>query len=233
MQNLYNKLNKYTLDNAIEIERRDKQFLALEKLYKNKILDDKIYLFLIIANSLICYQLSWKWEDYWEEFWKILEGKNFNNFWEIYSFFEKFIPESKNNRRFIDTKLKRVKKTENFYLDFISRSEFYYENMDKLALELSKTMNQKIDAKTIVFAVKMFSYWARNIYDFQYFPENLMIPIDSRLENLYKKYEKLDNEVKINIEEIKKFYINLSKKLNIPLLHLDAILWVNYEELIK
>jgi len=58
MQNLYNKLNKYTLDNAIEIERRDRQFLALEKLYKNKILDDKIYLFLIIANSLICYQLS-------------------------------------------------------------------------------------------------------------------------------------------------------------------------------
>jgi len=60
-----------------------------------------------------------------------------------------------------------------------------------------------------------------------------MIPIDSRLENLYKKYEKLDNEVKINTKEIKKFYINLSKKLNIPLLHLDAILWVNYDELIE
>ena len=233
MQNLYDKLKKYTLDNAIDIERRDRQFLALEKLYENKILDDKNYLFLIIVNSLVCYQLSWKWEDYWEEFWKILENKNLNNFPEIYNFFEKFIPESKNNRRFIDTKLKRVKKTDNFYLDFTSKSEFYYKNMDLLALELSKTMNQKIDAKTIVFAVKMFSYWARNIYDFQYFPENLMIPIDSRLENLYKKYENVDDEIKINIKEIKNFYINLSKTLNIPLLHLDAILWVNYDELIK
>ena len=233
MQNLYNKLKKYTLDSAIEIERIDRQFLALEKLSKNKFLDDKNYLFLIIVNSLICYQLSWKWEDYWEEFWKILEDKKFNDFSEIYNFFEKFIPESKNNRRFIDTKLKRVKKIDNFYLDFTSKPEFYYKNMDLLALELSKIMKQKINAKTIVFAVKMFAYWARNTYDFQYFPENLMIPIDSRLENLYKKYEDIADEIKINIEEIKNFYIKLSKKLNIPLLHLDAILWVNYEELIK
>jgi N-glycosylase/DNA lyase len=55
---LYEKLKKYTLKNAIEIEKTDRQFLALEKLYKNKVLDDKNYLFLIITNSLICYQLS-------------------------------------------------------------------------------------------------------------------------------------------------------------------------------
>ena len=57
-----------------------------------------------------------------------------------------------------------------------------------------------------------------------------MIPIDSRLENLYKKYENIEE---INNKKIKEFYINLSNKLNIPLLHLDAILWVNYDELIK
>jgi len=60
-----------------------------------------------------------------------------------------------------------------------------------------------------------------------------MIPIDSRLENLYKKDTLLDNDAKINTKEIKNFYIELSKKLQIPLLHLDAILWVNYDELIK
>jgi len=57
-----------------------------------------------------------------------------------------------------------------------------------------------------------------------------MIPIDSRLENLYKKYE---NPLTPLPGGIKEFYINLSKKLNIPLLHLDAIVWVNYDELIK
>ena len=244
---LYEKLEKYNLKDAIEIEKTDRQFLALEKLWRNikngypqgvSLQLKYNYLFLIITNSLICYQLSWKWEDYWEEFWtspltSLLIGEGNNNFTEIYNFFEKFIPESKNNRRFIDIKLKRVKKTESFYLDFISKPEFYYKNMDILALELSKTMKQKIDAKTIVFAVKMFSYWARNIYDFEYFPEDLMIPIDSRLENLYKKYKKIDKNIKINIKEIKIFYIELSKKLKIPLLHLDAILWVNYDELIK
>jgi len=65
-----------------------------------------------------------------------------------------------------------------------------------------------------------------------------MIPIDSRLENLYKKYNSQlssseGEDKKISSKKIKEFYINLSKKLNIPLLHLDAILWVNYDGLIK
>jgi len=231
--NLYKKLQKYTIKDAIYFEEIDRQFLALKNLYENKILDDKNYLFLIIANALICYQLSWKWEDYWEEFSEILENKNFNNFLEIYSFFEKFIPESKNNRRFIDTKLKRVSKLEIFYSNFWEKYNFYYKNMDELVSDLSKTMNQKKEAKTIVFATKMFSYWARNIFWLEYFSENIMIPIDSRLENLYKKYENIDNDIKINSKEIKNFYIELSKKLDIPLLYLDAILWVNYENLLS
>ena len=230
MQKLYNKLIKYNIKDAINFEEIDRQFLALKDLYLNKKMNNKNYLFLIITNSLICYQLSGKGEDYWEEFSEILENKEFNNFPEIYNFFEKFIPESRNNRRFIETKLKRVSKLENFYLEFLWKTEFYYKNMDKLILDLSKVMNQKADAKTIVFAVKIFSYWSRNIYDFQYFPENIMIPIDSRLENLYKKYE---NPLTPLPGGIKEFYINLSKKLNIPLLHLDAIVWVNYDELIK
>jgi DNA-(apurinic or apyrimidinic site) lyase len=40
----------------------------------------------------------------------------------------------------------------------LEKLDFYYKTMDKLAEDLSKVMNQKIDAKTIVFAVKMFSY---------------------------------------------------------------------------
>jgi N-glycosylase/DNA lyase len=58
MEKLYNKLKKYNFEDAIKIEKTDRQFLALRELYKNKILDDKNYLFLIIANALICYQLS-------------------------------------------------------------------------------------------------------------------------------------------------------------------------------
>jgi N-glycosylase/DNA lyase len=88
-------------------------------------------------------------------------------------------------------------------------------------------MKQKFDAKTIVFAVKMLSYWARNIFKkIHLFPENINIPIDSRLIALFEEY-------KWNYKNIFDFYFDLSKKLNIPQLHLDAIVWVNYDNLIN
>jgi len=230
MQNLYNKLKKFSLKDAVFFEEKDRQFLALQKLYRNKKISDSVYLFLIITNSLVCYQLSWKWEDYWEEFWGALENKDFNSFEEIYNFFKDFLSNSKNNKRFVNIKLKRIKKLETFYKNFIWKEKYFYENMLELRNVLAKTMNQKKEAKTVVFAIKMFSYWARNIFQFREFPKEIFIPIDSRLENLYKKYSNLEN---INKDEIKRFYLDLSEKLNIPLLHLDAILWVNNENLIK
>jgi DNA-(apurinic or apyrimidinic site) lyase len=91
---------------------------------------------------------------------------------------------------------------------------------------LAKTMKQKRDAKTIVFAVKMFNYWARNMFNkIVYFPKNITIPVDSRLTNLFERY-------KWEYIDINKFYLDLSKKLKIPELHLDAIVWVNYNDLI-
>ncbi len=243
MKNLKNKLKKYSLKDAIYFENQDRQFLALKKLslslqfslpYREKeAAKISNFLFLIIANSLICYQLSGKGEDYWEEFSEFFENKTFKNFQEFFELFENFLAKTKNNKRFIETKLKRIKKLENFYN---SKKDFenYYKNMKKLALDLSKIMNQKIEAKTIVFAVKMFSYWARNTFNYlEYFPENLMIPIDSRLEKLFEKYNNSSSNSKKNKQEIKTFYINLSKKLKIPLLHLDAILWLNYDDLIE
>jgi len=53
------------------------------------------------------------------------------------------------------------------------------------------------------------------------------------LENLYKKYSHIYSEEEVNNKEIKKYYSNLSERLKIPELHLDAILWVNYDDLIK
>ena len=98
--------------------------------------------------------------------------------------------------------------------------------MLELRDKLSKTMSQKNDAKTIVFAIKMFGYWARNIYDFEQYPEEIFIPIDSRLIALFEKYKE-------DYENINQFYLDLSDKLNIANLHLDWIVWTMYDELIK
>lgn len=225
MQKLYNKLSKYTLKDAIGLEKADRQFIALKNLEQH-ISDKNLYLALIISNSIICYQLSGKWEDYWEEFSKYFSKIKITPL-NLIDELKKFIAFSKNNKRFVDTKHKRLEKIRSFIEnDFQDKSFYYYENMIELRDILSKTMKQKIDAKTIVFAIKMFSYWARCIYSFIEFPKEIFIPIDSRLENLFDKYRE-------DYSDIKLFYSDLAEKLNIPILHLDWIVWTLYDELIK
>lgn len=217
MQELYNKFKKYNLDDAIRFEEEDRQFLALKDLWDFWKLDKNTYLSFIIANSIICYQLSWKWEDYWEELSKKLQNRDRNIY--ILNFFKDFLPTSKNNKRFIATKLKRLEKLMSFLEEFVWKEAFYYENMTKLRDDLAKIMKQKKDAKTIVFAVKMFSYWARNCFSkLVKFPDDIVVPVDSRLTKIFEKY-------KGEYTDINKFYFGLSKKLKIPELHLDAILW--------
>lgn len=224
MNELYKKLKNNTLIDVLKIEESDRQFIALKNLEKN-IENKDIYLALIIANSIICYQLSWKWEDYWEEFSSFF-SKNSLDYKDIIDRLWFFIENSKNNKRFIDTKKKRLEKLKEFLELFYGKSDYFYQNMTELRDILAKTMNQKKDAKTIVFAVKMFWYWARNIYDFVEYPFEIFIPIDSRLINLFEKYKE-------NIENINDFYLELSNKLSISPLHLDWLVWINYEKLLN
>jgi N-glycosylase/DNA lyase len=57
MKTLYEKLKKYSLEDAKNIEKSDRQFLALQSLEK-RFKDKEIFLALIISNAIICYQLS-------------------------------------------------------------------------------------------------------------------------------------------------------------------------------
>jgi N-glycosylase/DNA lyase len=52
------------------------------------------------------------------------------------------------------------------------------------------------------------------------------IPIDSRLTKIFEIYKE-------DYTDIKLFYYDLSEKLEIPEIHLDAILWVNYNDFIQ
>jgi len=245
MQELYKKLKKYSLKDAIQFEEDDRQFLALKKLWNSFTSPPNplsfagegeirsYYLFLIIANALVCYQLSWKGEDYWEEFsdfFSVEKGINYKNI-NILRIFEEFLNNCKNNKRFTKVKLKRIEKILVFFDKFTWKQEYYYENMLFLRDELAKIMNQKYDAKTIVFAVKMFSYWARCCFwKIIYFPDSITIPIDSRLIKIFERYSPHSSPLPKG-EGIKQFYSDLSKKLEIPQLHLDAILW-NSKDLI-
>lgn len=234
MVTLEKKIAWFNIKKSIEIEESDLQFIAIKNMY-NTLENKDLYLTFIVINSIVCYQLSSTWEKYWQE-WsekvcKYIENLDFLSEIDykilIMDFFRDFLPNSKWNKRFVNIKLGRIKKILPFLDKFIWNEKYYYENMVTLRDKLANIMNQKKTAKTIVFAVKMFSYGARVYFNkLIYFPKEISIPIDSRITNLYEKY-------KWDYENIENFYNDLSNKLNIPPLHLDAILWVNYEEIMK
>lgn len=267
MKLLYKLLKKYTLEDALNFEKQDLQFKAIEKLYA-RIEDKELFFWLILANSIICYQLSSSGEKYWEEFCSeasehFLELKERTQVifpspkeWQlsviIIWFLIDFIPNSIWNKRLIEVKIKRLEKTKDFLTIFLNNIDYYISNLIFLRDELSKTMNQKKDAKTIVFAIKMIMYGIRIIEDKKWkekrtiqviYPTSpslklhttgswewqlinqISIPIDSRLIKIFEIYKE-------DYTDIKKFYKDLSTKLQIPEIHLDAILWLNYNELI-
>ena len=120
MQKLLEKIKDISINDAVKIEESDLQFFALKELYeklnpptlsdiplkKGKQSND-IYLSLVVANSIICYQLSSSWEKYWEEFskyfgeYKVSKENLIEKLWE-------FIANSKWNKRFVETKKQRL-----------------------------------------------------------------------------------------------------------------------------
>lgn len=221
MNELIKILSNYSLGDAIFAEENDRQFLAIKKLIEN--IKSKDYIFpLIIANSLVWYQLSWTWEDYWEEFCNAALKYKFSNkfnFNKLLKFFNIFLPNSKGNKRILNMKIPRLGKTENLFQQIIWKEKFLYENLLELQNILAKNMQQNKDSKTILFAIKMFHYWARIIFKkFIQTPYEIWIPIDSRITKIEEKY----NLSKINSQV---FWQQIAKEINIPCIHLDAILW--------
>lgn len=172
------------------IEKNDPMFKALEYLYLN-INNKEMFLPLVLANSLVCYQLSSNGEEYWEEFSREAGRYDFKKLKDVYLFFIDFLPKSEGNKRLVNTKIERLKKLDYFLSDFFYKQKFYYKNMVKLRNDIAKCMKQLENAKTVVFSIKMFGYAARiRFTDFIPFPQEIPIPIDSRLKLIYKNIEK-------------------------------------------
>ena len=89
--------------------------------------------------------------------------------------------------------------------------------MLKFRNDLVKVMRAKEDAKTIVFAVKMFGYASRIVFrEFVPYPMEIPIPKDFRIENYTRRFTS---------EDPVKFWERISKEVGIPPLHIDSILW--------
>jgi len=196
-------------------EKVDLQFLALKNLHKN-LGDDELFIKLVISNSIVSYQLSGKGEQWWLEFSHYF-SQNPPKEGILRAYFE-FLPKSKTNKRILQPKLKRLEKLEPF-LDTLTVKDLmdYYRNMVKFRNDLARAMRSKGEAKTIVFAVKMFGYASRIAFgEFIPYPMEIDIPKDFRIENYTKR---------LTSQDLVKFWREIALEVNIPPLHIDSILW--------
>lgn len=220
-------LKLFDNESIYELEKtKDKQFIVLENLRNNikSNENENEFLYLIIQNSLVSYQLSWSGENRWEEFANKCE-EYFTNKIDNVSRRKWILGNCKNNCRLNQMKQKRIEKINNEKDRFTDLVK--YENNQEMLLELLwKTMNQETKSKTIIFAVKMYIYWMKIIKNknIQY-SKNIWIPVDSRLEKIFYY---LNWPISKNKSEIYSFFIDLAIDIDICPLWLDSILWIDY-----
>ncbi|MDD3263145.1 MAG: N-glycosylase/DNA lyase [Candidatus Absconditabacteria bacterium] len=228
-------ISSYSFEEIVAIEKSDRQFLALKsawELIKNRNfggVDDKVvkevFLRAVIYNSLISYQIAGSGELRWEEFadrlksdfdvllLDFIQGKtSFDRWYNL-------MITSKNNKRLYNIKVARLKKLSQFSLKSM---DGYYDNMIDLWQDLGKAMGVPIWSKTICFAVKMFGYAARVVFEkFIPYPLEVAIPVDSRIRKLF-----LTSYGPVSDKEIIEKTYELSKISSVPSLHLDSLFWV-------
>jgi len=227
-------ISSYNLEEIRKIEElEDNQFLVLEKALE-KFNNKSLFVYLVVQNALLSYQLSTTWENRWKEFTDHVVANQFSlDKDNLLDWWIEFLVACKWNRRLLNMKRKRVEKTLKLYDDFLSlnKIEYYYNNMFELNQLLANKMNQKNNAKTIVFAVKMYGYVTRIILDkFIPYPMNISMPIDSRITKIY---EKETGKINYKNKDIEEYFGYLSWKYKIPPLHLDSLLWVKYWKRLK
>jgi len=195
-------------------EKIDLQYTYLKNL-KEKLDNDELFLRLIILNALVSYQLSTTGERWWKEFSEYPWGYISENITEEYI---KFLSNSKGNRRFLEGKIKRIRRLK-YFINTLSlrRFKYYYNNMADLRNALAKVLNTKGYSKTVVFAVKIFGYGGRMVFNrFIPYPYTIEIPKDSRIERYTMKFTEGD---------VLKFWSEIARDTGVPPLHIDSLLW--------
>ena len=204
LKRLSQVLKEFSLEDALRLEKFDRQYRALENLY-NSLRDEGLFLKLVLVNALLSYQLPTKGEIYWENFARFF-AKNPST-----ERFEEFL--KRHNNRFLNSKLRRLQKVLRVVERLtVEELKSFCQNPTLLLDYLSENLRQEKSAKTLVFAVKMFIYACRIATGGKLVaPFEIEIPLDVRLRKIAPSLE---------------FWRNLSREVNIPPLHLDTLVWV-------
>lgn len=244
---LENYIQQFTLDQILEIERQDAQRIALARAWKiiqttsnlPDIVRQNIFIFLVVQNALISYQVAGSWPAWRSEFSEKIPAHIDHIYSQIANTISlrkrrlQFLLDSRHNKRLYNNKADRIAKSEKFYenwnlTDMNFSFEEIYADMFSFNKHIAGIMWQSPDAKTITFATKMFWYAASIVYNTHVlYPMDVRIPVDSRLQQIYIKHfpGHTDNE-----KTIQAYFQDLAESFGIPPLHLDSLVWIDYRE---
>lgn len=235
---LIDYMQQFSLDDVLAIEHSDKQFLVLQEAWNSidsqKLSDKELFVFLVLQCALVGFQIAGSGPLRWEEFAQkiqhnrnILQEMQYNNIDRWYQ----FLTTSRYNKRLYNNKRKRLEKFASAYNTIVTNVKLvsHHEDMTNFWKVLSVAMQQDPHNKTMAFAVKMYGYAVRIVTNtFVTYPMDIVIPLDSRLRRIAIQQ---DSSYSIaNDATIIDYYQWLAEKYDIPPLHLDSLIWIDYRE---
>lgn len=235
---LVDYIQQFSLDDVLAIEHSDKQFLVLQEAWNSidsqELSDKELFVFLVLQCALVGFQIAGSGPLRWEEFAQkiqqdryVLKQLQHNNIDRWYQ----FLTTSKYNKRLYNNKRKRLEKFLIAYNAMVANRWLlsYHDDMTNLWTQLSTTMKQDQHTKTVAFAVKMYGYATRIVTNtFIHYPMNIVIPLDSRLRRIAIQQNSNYSTAKDTM--IIDYYQRLAEEYEIPPLHLDSLIWIDYRE---
>ena len=217
---LINVLRMFSIDDVLEFEENfDEQYKALRRLYHH-LEDPSLFLSLVILNAIISYQLNCRGEEYWQEF-SVFFSRNELPTENPCDMMLHFLERSKCNKRLVRQKIARIHRACGSVIDLCRNWHSLLEEQTKIVYVLAEALQTSLDSKTVVFAVKMANYGLRIITNRRLIaPMEVDIPLDSRIARITKA---------LKIGNPKKFWREISRRIGIPPLHIDSLLWIAYK----
>lgn len=122
----------------------------LRNLYEH-IENKEIFIPIVIANTIICYKLTFYDKSYWMEFshWVLHSGIKLQNFEDIEIFFTGFVKQTPQFELLYNDTLSRLKSYTIFFQDFSIKQKYYYKNPEKIKQHMQLYWNKDTKAELI------------------------------------------------------------------------------------
>ncbi|RLE66933.1 MAG: hypothetical protein DRJ47_01150 [Thermoprotei archaeon] len=219
-----------------QLEKHDPQYHVVTNILK-KIEDPFRAFTLIIAVSLVSYQLSTKGEEHWNYLETFVSKHKELSPREISLLFLEKSPSMRRLKTVKEARLQRFFKL--FAPVFQEKFQRYVEDLNLFRRDLAHLLNTDPDSKTIVFSVKMFHYALEASGLKHTLPFKIPLPADHRVclisltSGIIKTFDYISGFSRLaNIllsrksGEVKKAWSEVSEKTGIPPLLLDTLLWI-------